>query len=89
MGTVTFEATYHVWRVAVDMMLRLWCGRPLADAPVPEAWLVIWWRAGVPARIVAQALTTRMPKTRATFSRYYTDRRPRDVAVALASEVRA
>lgn len=70
-----FDAPFGAWCKVVDLMLRLWTGRPLADAPVPESWLLIWWRAGVPARIVAQGLSTKMARTRATFARFYTDRR--------------
>lgn len=73
MRAPTFDAPFDAWCKVVDLMLRVWTGRPLADVLVSDAALRCWWRCGVPARIVAQGLSTKMPATRATFSRFYTD----------------
>jgi len=67
---------FGIWCAVVDLRLRELSGRPLADAPVTEAELRLWWAYrdhAIPARVVAQALSTRMPKVRATFRRFYTD----------------
>ncbi len=74
---------FRIWCVVVDLRLREYTGRPLADAPVPESWLRIWWAHGIPARVVAGALSTRMPRVRATFERFYTDKRAEELRRAV------
>ncbi len=81
--------TFEIWCKVVDLRLRDVSGRPLADAPVTDAELRVWWRAGVPARVVGGALSVRMPKTRATLSRFYTDRRPAEVRARVLQRLAA
>ena len=73
------KPSYEIWCKVVDLRLRDVSGRPLADAPVTERELRIWWQAGIPARVVGQALSVRMPKVRYTLTRFYTDRRVQEV----------
>jgi len=73
------KPSFEHWCHVVSFYLQLTSGRPLADAPVEEWKLRVWWRAGVPARVVGNALSVKMPKVRYTFSRFYTDRRPAEV----------
>jgi hypothetical protein len=71
--------SFEIWCKVVDLRLRDVSGRPLADAPVTDAELRCWWNAGVPARVVGQALSVRVPKVRYTLTRFYTDRRAHEV----------
>ncbi len=71
--------TFEIWCKVVDLRLRDVSGRPLADAPVTDAELRVWWRAGVPARVVGNALSVKMPKVRYTLTRFYTDTRAKEV----------
>ena len=71
--------TFEIWCKVVDLRLRDVSGRPLADAPVTDAELRCWWAAGVPARVVGQALSVRVPKVRYTLTRFYTDTRAKEV----------
>jgi len=66
---------FDTWCETVSVYLLLYAGRTLADLPIGERSLRVWHRAGVPARIVANALTTRCPASRATLTRFYTDSR--------------
>ncbi len=83
------KPSFDHWCHVVSFYLQLASGRPLADAPVEEWKLRVWWRAGVPARIVGQALSVKMPRTRATLSRFYTDRRPQEVRAQVLGRLRA
>lgn len=71
-----FGCTYAVWLVVVDVTLRGHTGRGLEYLPadVPDAWLRCWWRAGVPARVVGGALSTKITPVRVTFVGEFGDR---------------
>jgi hypothetical protein len=83
------KPSFDHWCHVVSFYLQLASGRPLADAPVTDAELRIWWAAGVPARVVGQALSVKMPKTRATLSRFYTDRRVQEVRARVLGNLAA
>lgn len=76
--------SFDMWCAVVDMMLRVYIGRGLSELPAAlESRLVIWHRCGVPARIVASALTSVRWPGRVTLVRFYTDRRPAELRAAL------
>ena len=80
---------FDIWTGAVSLYLLAYAGRTLADLPVAESALRAWHKAGVPARIVANALTTRCPTSRATLKRFYTDTRPTHEIVQLRARFAA
>jgi hypothetical protein len=82
MATVVFPApTFNLWRDTVSLYLNVLAGRSLdefADMPGLDQRLRVWWQCGVPAWVVASALTTICPP-RATLRRFFTDRRPEEI----------
>ncbi len=71
--TAQFGVTFDLWCAAASWRLCDLTGRVLADAPVTERELRIWFEYGVPAQIVGQALSTKVTPVRVTFTRFFTD----------------
>lgn len=81
---------FGIWCTVVDLRLRELSGRPLAAAPVTEDELRLWWSwrdHAIPARVVAQALSTKMPEVKATFKECFGSTRVREIQLALIGKV--
>lgn len=85
--TPRFDPSFDVWCMVVDMRLRGHTGRPLADAPITDAALHCWWAHGVPARIVAQGLSTRLPAVRVTFQECFCSMRVYEIQEQMIGKV--
>jgi len=82
---VTFSISFDVWCSTVNYHLAVCAARGLADLPIPDGTLRLWWSRGVRAQALAALLATVRVPARVTIQRCFgDDQRVRDLRVRTA-----